>query len=459
MRYAFNRKSIITILIVFCTLILSSSAWAAYMKFAWDPNAEEDLAGYVVYYGTTSGRYLHAIDIGNTTTCTLAGLTPGVTYYIALTAYDTLDNESDLSDEVSGLGRLVPPYMISFQINSGATNTGGREVTLNSTAANGPTHYMASESSSFSGGRWLAYSEAARFKLSAGAGTKTVYFKTKNIDDESSVVSDAIFLEGPSVASFGINSGASNTGIRTVTLNNTAINSPTHYMANESSDFSGGRWLRYSEAAKFKLSAGAGTKTVYYKVKNINGESPVVGDAIFLEGPSVASFGINSGASNTGISTVTLNNTAINSPTHYMASESLDFSGGRWLRYSEAAKFKLNAGAGTKTVYFKVKNAVDESAVVGDTITAEGPTVTTFDINNGGLSTATKTVTLDNTALNGPTHYMASESSSFDRARWTFYSVKPRFTLSVGAGTKTVYFKVKNSVEESPVVSDSITLE
>ena len=29
----------------------------AYLDLTWNPNAEEDLAGYKVYYGTSSGNY------------------------------------------------------------------------------------------------------------------------------------------------------------------------------------------------------------------------------------------------------------------------------------------------------------------------------------------------------------------------------------------------------------------
>ncbi len=65
---------------------------------------------------------------------------------------------------------------------------------------------------------------------------------------------------------------------------------------------------------------------------------------------------------------VTLNNTASNFPTHYMVSEASDFSGANWQLYTTAPKFTLSSGFGTKTVYFKVKNAFDESAVVSDTI-------------------------------------------------------------------------------------------
>jgi hypothetical protein len=75
---------------------------------AWDSNTEEDLGGYRVHYGTYPGMYDHSIDVGmatsggNSTTYTLMNLNEGQTYCIAVTAYDTSNNESDFSDEVCG---------------------------------------------------------------------------------------------------------------------------------------------------------------------------------------------------------------------------------------------------------------------------------------------------------------------------------------------------------------------
>ncbi len=86
------------------------------------------------------------------------------------------------------------------------------------------------------------------------------------------------------------------------------------------------------------------------------------------------------------------------------------------------------------------------------------PTVTSLMINNGAASTSSRTVTLNNTAANNPTQCTASESSSFAGARWLAYSSAPSFTLSSGAGTKRVYFKVRNSEGESPKVNDTISL-
>jgi metallophosphoesterase (TIGR03768 family) len=88
------------------------------------------------------------------------------------------------------------------------------------------------------------------------------------------------------------------------------------------------------------------------------------------------------------------------------------------------------------------------------------PIVSSFKINGGAVSTTSRIVTLNNTVVGTtPTHYMASESSSFRGAVWQPYSKTPAFTLSPtdGSGGKTVYFKVKDgSGKKSAVVNDSI---
>jgi formylglycine-generating enzyme required for sulfatase activity len=93
------------------------------------------------------------------------------------------------------------------------------------------------------------------------------------------------------VSSFSINSGASLTTSRNVTLNNTCTGSPTQYMASESATFSGASWQTYATAPSFMLSSGNVTKTVYFKVKNAAGESLAKNDSILLneggDGPEI----------------------------------------------------------------------------------------------------------------------------------------------------------------------------
>jgi hypothetical protein len=101
MKNTYYRNFVIT-LIILSVLGLSQIALAAQIRLAWDPNTESDLAGYKIYYGTSSRTYTNSIDVENVTTYTLSGLIPGQTYYIAVTAYDTSYNESGYSNEVSG---------------------------------------------------------------------------------------------------------------------------------------------------------------------------------------------------------------------------------------------------------------------------------------------------------------------------------------------------------------------
>lgn len=91
-------------------IILAFVIWAVYvglsfaggLTLSWNPNTEADLAGYKTYCGTSSGNYGTPIDVGNVTTHSYTGLTEGVTYYCAVTAYDneTPSLESGFSNEV-----------------------------------------------------------------------------------------------------------------------------------------------------------------------------------------------------------------------------------------------------------------------------------------------------------------------------------------------------------------------
>jgi hypothetical protein len=67
----------------------------------WIANSEPDLSGYRVYHGTTSGVYTQMVDVGNVTIYQWNGLTPGFTHYFVVTAYDTSNNESANSAQVS----------------------------------------------------------------------------------------------------------------------------------------------------------------------------------------------------------------------------------------------------------------------------------------------------------------------------------------------------------------------
>jgi len=79
----------------FCAIVT-----AADVSVSWNANTEPDLAGYKLYYGSSSRSYDKSITVGNKTSYTVTGLSAGK-YYFSVTAYDTSSNESSFSDEQS----------------------------------------------------------------------------------------------------------------------------------------------------------------------------------------------------------------------------------------------------------------------------------------------------------------------------------------------------------------------
>ena len=67
---------------------------------SWDSNTESDLAGYRVYYGTSSKNYDTTFSPGKVTSVVIPDLAKDKRWYFVVTAYDFSGNESDFSDEV-----------------------------------------------------------------------------------------------------------------------------------------------------------------------------------------------------------------------------------------------------------------------------------------------------------------------------------------------------------------------
>jgi len=100
--------------------------YAAQTTLAWNqPSTNEDgtplqdLAGYRIYYGLTSKTYTQTIDVGNTTSHVMSNLLDGVTYYFAVTAYNSVGSESGYSNEVS----KAFPKQYSLVVNRNGTGT------------------------------------------------------------------------------------------------------------------------------------------------------------------------------------------------------------------------------------------------------------------------------------------------------------------------------------------------
>lgn len=135
-------NSLFRIIISLITILLGSNfVFAGTANLSWNPNNESDLAGYKIYYGTTSrtgscptGGYPNVINTGNVNSYTVPNLTAGQTYYFSISAYDISNNESCFSLEVSKIIPSTASTNISnvkfIPIIEGTTDISGRNFTL-----------------------------------------------------------------------------------------------------------------------------------------------------------------------------------------------------------------------------------------------------------------------------------------------------------------------------------------
>lgn len=98
------------------------SCGASSIEFSWDSSPNSQTAGYKIYYNVDSlgYPYLNIVDVGTTTNYNLTNLSQNDKYYVVITAYDNLGNESWYSDEVVAqtLQKPLSPALLSPSDNS-----------------------------------------------------------------------------------------------------------------------------------------------------------------------------------------------------------------------------------------------------------------------------------------------------------------------------------------------------
>jgi len=99
-------RTAILLLVSLLSISARFPAWGALpapahtVTLAWNSSPSGSIAGYRLYYGTSTHVYTNLVDTGGTTTATVP-LNSGVTYFFAVTAYDAIGLESEFSTEVS----------------------------------------------------------------------------------------------------------------------------------------------------------------------------------------------------------------------------------------------------------------------------------------------------------------------------------------------------------------------
>lgn len=91
---------------------IDATAQYGVVSLAWQPSPSANVAGYEFYYGEASGDYTASMDVGTNLTATAAGLTIGMTYYFAVTTYDTNGQEGVFSEEITNTIVLSPSIAV-----------------------------------------------------------------------------------------------------------------------------------------------------------------------------------------------------------------------------------------------------------------------------------------------------------------------------------------------------------
>jgi len=312
--------------------------------------------------------------------------------------------------------------------------------------------------------------------VSDGTFTIKVTDETNGIQiNESSEKASAVTVDKspPTACSFEVKNGA--TYSNTTSVNLTSITATDNSSIKMRFKNSGANWTAWQDLKGTKswvLSSTDGLKTVYYQAKDVanNTITSSVTDSITLDTtkPTVNMSITGQGdtpSTHTKNVTVTLSITGSDatSGVEYMKiSKDITFSGSSWINYTTSKSWTLTSGDAVKTVYIKVKDrAGKESDTYSDNITLDttSPTSLTISIDSGQTYTNSTDVALTLAATNA-SKMQISNLANFSGASWESYSTSKNTSLIDGNGTRTVYFRAKDTAGNiATSVNDTIVLD
>ena len=429
-----------------------------------------------------------------------------------------------VTGDINDVDGFNPPQG-SLTINDGVVATNQTDVTLKLVASDAvgvTAYYVSSQSANptTSDSNWNSITSVSSFSkqvsetISAVEKSHSLYAWFRDAAGGTSTQASASIIydsTAPTVSSVSINSGDSTTTNTVVSLTISASDSLsgiTAYYASETSTAPSATatgWIdvtatnSLSTTVSFTLSSpgaeGSFSKTVYLWFKDTAGNvSAFASDGITLivadtTAPTNPGISINSGASSTTSSSITLSLSAsdnVGVSGYYLSASSSTPSATAigWstitatTAYSADVSYTLSS-LGTTTIYIWFKDgtgnvsANDSASILF--VDSTKPENATISINSGSASITSTTVSLALAATDsnsGVTAYLVSESSSIPNSSnsgWisvtssTSYSATVSFTLatvnSLGTHTKTVYAWFKDSTGNiSDTASDSINL-
>jgi hypothetical protein len=202
----------------------------------------------------------------------------GVEYVICSRATDFTCNREFPGAKNSFIFDDQAPGSLSIIINNGDKYTDhiGIVLTLHAKDDCSGLDQMAFSTDNIIWSNWEQYLITRYFELQAGDGEKFVYFKVKDLaNNTSDEAFDSIILDttAPHNLSIVINDGASETNSTRVMLNLNATDeySGVAHMSFSNDNNSWTPWENFSKTRFYQLPISMGEKTIYFKVKDLLG--------------------------------------------------------------------------------------------------------------------------------------------------------------------------------------------
>jgi hypothetical protein len=126
-------------------ILLGTASRLSAQTVMWDANSEPDVAGYILYYGSSSGAYSNQVDVGNRTSYNL-NIDWSRNWFFAVQAYSTAGATSPLSVEAQWTPVATPPQgtrLTSLDASAAGPYQVGQPVTwtASGTSSKGPLEY------------------------------------------------------------------------------------------------------------------------------------------------------------------------------------------------------------------------------------------------------------------------------------------------------------------------------
>jgi|GEM_PF-2079539 len=409
------------------------------------------------------------------------------------TIYVKIKTDIEESKTKSGFITLSEPASLtSISLDSGAVSCEDLDLAVSFAYKGIPTHYMLSESPTFSGSSWMSFANPVTFRISSEYNVKTLYAKVKDVAGVSSVCSASInYVKVSPAGRMIIFSPVEENADQCYEKlpNGNTVNLCTVKQWEDWSNFplqdtNGQEWAtRVAKPSQlpsiFSLGmahlltrdpdATALGNAGLYPSKYIDGYFGIDVWTEVAPAKRGLRFLIEKGTYNLNVifSTGDQETLAAQKYIVYEANGKKVAPSGILLNNNQSYIKLSNVIVGEDGILdfsLSQKNGVFagfnllEIIRVGSSTVAPVSSVPldSISINAGAAIATSHTVSVKLSYRGSPTHYMISEDETFTNAIWKTISTPVSFDLSAGAGIKELYVKIKNALEESNVVSAKI---